>query len=199
MKEDVLEQIVEDHLQSLGYLTRHNLKFKPRFDHENYIRQQDAVHSDIDVIGIAPHKVGPERVWVVSCKSWQAGFDPVAMLDALHGNKKTGGREAWKSLRELWVPKWNESFREAVYHATGERQFHYSIAVTRLNRKQSPEQAADLWINDPIIASRLEDCEFSFLTMRDMWASLQESVTTTVSGSDIGRLAQLLKAAGVTA
>ena len=29
MKEDILEQLVDDYLQTEGYFTRHNLKFKP--------------------------------------------------------------------------------------------------------------------------------------------------------------------------
>ena len=33
MKEDVLEQVVEDYLQSRGYFTRHNVRFKPAPDH----------------------------------------------------------------------------------------------------------------------------------------------------------------------
>jgi hypothetical protein len=32
MKEDILEQLVDDWLQSRGYFTQHNLKFKPRPD-----------------------------------------------------------------------------------------------------------------------------------------------------------------------
>lgn len=199
MKEDILEQIVEDHLQSLGYLTRHNLKFKPAADHELFDRAKDSVHSDIDVIGIAPTRTGPDRVWVVSCKSWQAGFDPVSMLAALREGKDTGGRETWKHLRELWVPKWNAAFREAVLEATGADTFTYSIAVTRLGRRTTAEEAAQLWMQDPTIASNLQGCELSFLTMKEMWRNLQDSVTTTVSGSEIGRLAQLLKAAGVEA
>src|SRR4051794_16498274 len=33
MKEDVLEQIVDDHLKFNGYFTTHNVAFKPRSDH----------------------------------------------------------------------------------------------------------------------------------------------------------------------
>lgn len=199
MKEDILEQIVEDHLQSLGYLTRHNLKFKPTTDHLEFDSSKDSVHSDIDVIGINPTRTGPDRVWVVSCKSWQAGFDPTSILGALRDEKNTGGRETWKHLRELWVPKWNHAFRAAVSAATGESEFRYSIAVTRLSKRTTSDEAAQLWRNDPTIAASLEGCEFSFLTLTEMWRNLQESMTTTVSGSEIGRLAQLLKAAGIEA
>ncbi len=33
MKEDILEQLVDDYLQMRGYFTRHNVKFKPRTSH----------------------------------------------------------------------------------------------------------------------------------------------------------------------
>ncbi len=59
-----------------GYFTMHNVKFKPRKDHPDWIRDKDAVASDIDVLAINPLLNGPDRVIVVSCKSWQAGFDP---------------------------------------------------------------------------------------------------------------------------
>lgn len=40
----------------------------------------------------------------------------------------------------------------------------------------------------------LAGCDFSFLTMQEMWGYLQEQLTTTPASSEIGRLAQLLKA-----
>ena len=36
MKEDVLEQIVDDYLQHLGYFTQHNIRFRPRKDHPDF-------------------------------------------------------------------------------------------------------------------------------------------------------------------
>jgi hypothetical protein len=48
MKKDILEQPVDDYLQGKGYLTRHNIRFRPN-NHGN--------HSDIDVIGYNP-KIG---------------------------------------------------------------------------------------------------------------------------------------------
>lgn len=51
MKEDILEQMVDEYLQHKGYFTRHNIKFRPAGDHAEYDTRQDAVHSDIDVIG----------------------------------------------------------------------------------------------------------------------------------------------------
>ena len=51
MKEDVLEQVVDDYLQTQGYFTRHNLRFKPDPGHPQYVSRDDSVPSDVDVIG----------------------------------------------------------------------------------------------------------------------------------------------------
>jgi hypothetical protein len=75
MKEDILEQLVDDYLQHKGYFTMHNVKFKPLPTADGYVANDDRVDSDIDVVGFNPMLKGPERVFVVSCKSWQSGFD----------------------------------------------------------------------------------------------------------------------------
>lgn len=90
MKEDILEQIVEDFLQSQGYFTRHNLKFKPSPLHQDYVAKMDVVSSDIDVIGVHPTCNGVQRVKVVTCKSWQASFNPETKLKEL--NKPTSAK-----------------------------------------------------------------------------------------------------------
>lgn len=89
MKEDVLEQIVDDYLKFSGYFTTHNVGFRPRKDHPDYVSKQDSVHSDVDVVGLHPRKTGVEHVVVVSCKAWQGGFDASAKLAELRGDKKT--------------------------------------------------------------------------------------------------------------
>ncbi len=55
----------------------HNLRFKPDKSHPDFDSQQDAVPSDVDVVGINPLRTGPDRVLVVSCKAWQAGLNPM--------------------------------------------------------------------------------------------------------------------------
>lgn len=37
MKEDVLEQIVDDYLQFNGYFTTHNVRFRPSSKHPEYV------------------------------------------------------------------------------------------------------------------------------------------------------------------
>src|SRR6267154_241992 len=108
MKEDILEQLVDDYLQSQGYFTRHNLKFRPSQDGTEFVSKKDSNHSDIDVIGYNPHLPGTERVVAVSCKSWQSGFRVKSWLNALEGKKKISGRESWKFFRELIEPKWSQ-------------------------------------------------------------------------------------------
>lgn len=199
MKEDVLEQIVEDYLQLRGYFTMHNLRFKPDKAHSEWAVNQDSVASDVDVVGVNPRINGPARVWVVSCKAWQAGFNPASKLLELHGVKVNAKRETWRHFRELWQPKWAEAFRKAVSDASGEEVFNYSIAVTKLTGKQTQGEASAAWASDPTISANLNGSQFSFLTMRDMWEELQEKLTTTPASSEIGRLAQLLKASGIKA
>ncbi len=191
MQEDVLEQIVDDYLQHLGYFTQHNIRFRPRHDHPDYDSQQDSVRSDVDVVGINPQKRGLDRVMVVSCKSWQSGFDATSRLAQMKGEKKNPKRETWRHHRELWVPKWSEAFRAAIKDCTGRGAFSYRIAVTRLRGETSD------WGRDSNIAENLPGCSIGFLTLEEMWRDLVAGLGTTPASSEIGRLAQLLKAAGL--
>lgn len=48
MKEDILEQIVDEYLLHKGYFTLHNIKYRPNPDHRVFDKQADSNHSDID-------------------------------------------------------------------------------------------------------------------------------------------------------
>lgn len=193
MKEDVLEQIVDDYLKFNGYFTIHNVSFRPAKEHVGYVPDQDSVPSDVDVVGYHPRKHDGARVIVVSCKAWQAGFDATAKLAELRGEKANPKRETWRHFRELWIPKWSEAFRNTIEDLTGEHDFAYRIAVTHLRGDPTA------WETDPTIAANLPGCSVGFLTLERMWATMLEELTTTPAASEIGRLAQLLKAAGLTA
>lgn len=193
MKEDVLEQVVDDYLKFNGYFTTHNVGFRPRADHQDYLATQDSVRSDVDVVGYHPARTGLDRVVVVSCKAWQTGFDATAKLAELRGDKKNPKRATWRHFRELWVPKWSEAFRDVISELTGERDFTYRIAVTHLRGD------ASAWATDPTIAANLGGCSIGFLPLEEMWKRMLTELTTTPAPSQIGRLAQLLKAAGLTA
>lgn len=191
MKEDILEQIVDDYLQARGFFTRHNIKFKPRKDNPQYRSADDSVPSDIDVLGVNPHKRGPSRVWAVTCKSWQSGFRIRAVLDNLSHNKIVSGREAWRFYRELWVPKWSEAFREAVFQETGSRVFTYVTAVTRLSGDRAD------WEGCPRFSRAMGGNPIRLLPLSEMVEDLLPRLTRTPASSDLSRTLQLLRASGV--
>ena len=194
MKEDVLEQIVDDYLQFNGYFTIHNVPFKPSVNHPEYVQALDQTASDVDVVGFNPRLTGCDRVKVVSCKAWQRGFNTSAELKKLQGLKSSGKKQGWRHFRELWIPKWSEAFRNEIEALTGESKFTYVIAVTRL----AGDRDVVAWREHPTIRTNIPGCSFEFLTMEEMWATMLDRVGTEVAGSEIGRLAQLLKAAGLT-
>lgn len=191
-KEDILEQLVEEYLLHQGYFVRHNVKFLPRRDHPDFISNQDSNHSDIDVIGYHPTRTGIDRVKVVSCKSWQGGFDPAVELKHIAGEKVVRGRVAWKSFRELVVPKWSEAFLSAVESATGQREFTYVLAVTKVVGSKTP------WEANASFSNALEGNPVRIVDLREMLSEIYPRLNTTLAGTEIGRMLQLFKAAGIS-
>jgi len=189
MKEDILEQLVDDYLQSQGYFTRHNIKFRPRKEHSEFNSRADSNHSDIDVIGLNPKKGSQERVMVVSCKSWQKGFYINSWLNNLTENKIRNGRESWQAFRELMKPKWSEAFIDAIEEATGTRHFTYLLAVTAVVGDKAK------WENHPPFCAALRNNPIRIIQLTEMIDHIQNMSTTTVASSDIGRVLQLMKAA----
>lgn len=190
-KEDILEQLVEDFLIHRGYFVRHNIKFLPRKSHLDYKAKLDSNHSDIDVLGYHPRRRGADRVWAVSCKSWQSGFHVSSKLTEIKENKKVSGRDAWKGFRELTSPKWSEGFVDAIEEATGQRDFTYVIAVTKL--VGDPK----LWENYPPFCKAMANNPIRVIPLRQMLAKIQDDVRTTLAGTELGRMLQLIRAAGV--
>lgn len=190
-KEDVLEQLVEEFLIHRGYFVRHNIKFLPRKDHPDFISNQDSNHSDIDVMGFNPKLHGPDRVWAVSCKSWQAGLNPEQKIKQIAENKTVSGREAWRGFRELVMPKWSEAFAVSVREATGESSFTYVTAVTRLNG------IAETWEQHPPFVRAMEGNPIKVITLTEMLHEVSGALSKTVAGTELGRTLQLFKAAGV--
>lgn len=190
-KEDILEQLVEEYLIHRGYFVRHNVKFLPRKDHPEFVSNQDSNHSDIDVLAYNPTMQGPARVWAVSCKSWQVGFDPASKLQEIHANKIVSGREAWKGFRELCSPKWSEAFIAAVESATGSKEFTYVTAVTRL---LGP---ASIWEEHAPFKTAMSGNPIKVITLMEMLKSVADSLTTTMAGTELGRTLQLFRAAGL--
>lgn len=189
MKEDILEQLVDDYLQIEGYFTRHNIKFKPRKDHPDFDRRSDSNHSDIDVLGIHPKKEGAARVVAVSCKSWQGGFRVKAKINEIEKNKRVSGREAWQAFRELTKPKWSDAFIDAVEDATGSRTFTYVLAVTVIwgDRRE--------WEQFPMFVDAMAGNPIRMIELSEMLERISKTSTTTVASSAIGRVLQLTRAA----
>jgi hypothetical protein len=80
-----------------------------------------------------------------------------------------------------------------VLDLTGESTFTNRIAVARL---RGISTALDRE-KEPTINANLRGCSFGFLTLQDMWELMLDNLATEPAGSEIGRLAQLLKAAGL--
>jgi hypothetical protein len=190
-KEDILEQIAEEYLLHQGYFVQHNIKFRPSNKHKDYVKQSDSNHSDIDILACHPLRQGVERVFAVSCKSWQGGFDPKAELEAIANNKIVAGRERWKAYRELVVPKWSEAFRESIFQLTGATKFTYITAVTRVKGDRSS------WENHQPFQELLGGNPLRVLDLNDMLRAVLPSLKTTVANTSIGRFLQLVKAAEI--
>ncbi len=191
IKEDILEQIVEEFLIHKGYFVQHNLKYKPAEDHPNYNREEDCVCSDIDVIGYNPHHSDHERVVVVSCKSWQGGFGPEAWIRKMTKGEKMNGRPAWKAFRELTKPKWSAAFVAAIKAATGTDRFTHVTAVTRLKGDRK------IWESHRPFEEAIQGNPIRIWDLREMTETIHSRLTTTLAGTDIGRILQLFKAAGM--
>ena len=168
MKEDILEQLVDDYLQEKGFFTRHNIKYRPDRGHPDYESRKDSNYSDIDVIGVHPHKTGCEGVYVVSCKSWQSGFNPNTYIQAIQQNKIVSGSAAWKGFRELVIPKWSEAFLNAIEKHTGTREFTYVLAVTKVNGDKK------LWENHSPFINAIDGNPIKILDVNQIIEQLEE-------------------------
>jgi hypothetical protein len=102
------------------------------------------------------------------------------------------GRDAWKSFRELVVPKWSEAFLAAVQAATGQQEFTYITAVTKLVGSKSP------WETNPTFIESLGGNPIRILDLREILNSISPSLNTTLAGTEVGRMLQLFKAAGIS-
>jgi hypothetical protein len=191
MKEDILEQIVAEYLWHKGYFVRNNIKFGPREDHPDFVKNKDANHSDIDVLALHPHLHGPERVVAVSCKSWQGGFNPIKWLNAIEQKKTVSGRDSWKGFRELTSPKWSDAFISAIALATGSTEFTYMLAVAHVVGDRG------LWQSHVGFSSALQGNPIKVVTFQEMVTEIDGQLTTTLPGTEVGRMLQMFRASGI--
>ena len=191
MKEDILEQLAENYLHHLGYFTCHNIKFLPSRDDRDYMKREDDVASDIDILAVHPKRKGAERVIAVSCKSWMKGFSPESIIKSIENDKKLSGKPAWKSFRELVVPKWSRSFIAKIEELTGQSKFSYWTLV--VNLKGEPE----IWQNYPLFKTQLNNNPIRLITLEEMINKIMLTINTTPSASELERVLQLINAAGL--
>lgn len=190
-KEDILEQIVEEYLIHKGYFVQHNVKFLPRKDHPDFDKKKDSNHSDIDVLAYHPTLRGRNKVIAVSCKSWQSGFNPASELSAIEVNKIRRGKEAWHGFRELVVPKWSEAFVTAIRNATGTNRFTYVLAVARVIGDKAPWETYQPFI-DAIGGNPIR-----IITFHEIVTEIYQKLGTTLAATEVGRLLQMFRAAGL--
>jgi hypothetical protein len=98
-----------------------------------------------------------------------------------------------EAVWELWMYRWAAGFRDKIEEINGENAFAYYLAVTSLQRDASARTT------DATIRECLGGNPLRFLTLERSWGAVLQAVTTTPAPSEMGRLAQLLKAAGLTA
>jgi len=215
MKEDILEQLVEDYYVSKpGWFVKHNIKFRPLKDHPAYNSKKDSVNSDIDIIAIdgrlKDDKNDLDRVHVVSCKSWQGGFRIKEWLNVLESeasyNKKKPDsfqkKEPWKLFRELISDKWIDSFLRILMQETGQTDFTYIIAVTKINGSEKEKERLE---NSEIIKKRFKkkksNIKIRILTLESIIDHIKKRIedkeTPVIESTDVGRIMQLFYAAKI--
>ena len=190
MKEDILEQLVDNYLQHKGYFTRHNVKFKPLPTAVGFVANDDRVDSDVDGVGFNPMLKNPERIFIVNCKSWQSGFDLSHWIDGIEHNKIYNDREAWKPFRELVKKKWADALINKISDLTGTESFTNVTAVAKLKGPESE------WTEYEMFKQNLRGNPIIFLTLEQILQDLFTNTNTTLAASDVGRLLQVIKASG---
>src|SRR5260370_37757424 len=190
MKEAILEQLVDDYLQSCGLFTAHNVNFHPSKNSPDSLQKDDCVASDIDVVGFHPMRQGADRTWVVSCKSWQAGFDPKKRIELIEKNRRISGRLAWQSFRELVKKKWADGLIVEIQRLTGSERSTYVTPVTKMRGDES------VWREYTLFQANLRGNPIRILTLQEMLSELDTKTNTTVPSSAVGRLLQVIKASG---
>lgn len=185
MTNDILEQITEDYFRSKGYFTQHNVKYRPNKKGSEY-----SVYSDVDFVGINPHKTGKKRVVVASCKSWQVGLDINKFLKILsqNPNKRVAGKEVWKIFRELAHKVWAKALKEKIFKITGQRNFEFYLITTKYKGNKKD------WESFSLFRENLLGCDIKLIDMKTMLLEVYEGIGLTPAHSELSRLLQLIKA-----
>ncbi|TSA36265.1 MAG: hypothetical protein D4R65_02730 [Verrucomicrobiaceae bacterium] len=211
MKEDILEQLVEDWFVARpGFFVKHNVRFRPEKSHFDYVSNRDSVHSDIDILAVATTMKGIARVHAVTCKSWQGGFSPRNWRRELEKEAEYNERslifkprERWKYFRELVSDKWMDAFLDTIEKETGQRNFTYTIAVTKLNGTDCDRAELE---ESAVLKARFQakraKVRIRILPLKELITEYTERInakdTPSLEATDVGRLLQLIHAADLT-
>lgn len=117
--------------------------------------------------------------------------DLTAEVDAILHKKIVSGRERWRAFRELCVPKWSAAFVAAIERCTGQTEFTYVTAVTRLEGSRRP------WEQNQQFRASIGGNPIKVLGLSEMLATVMPKLSATVANTSIGRFLQLVKAAGL--
>lgn len=211
MKEDILEQLIEDwYVTNPGWFVKHNVKYRPSNSHFEFNSKKDSVNSDIDIIAYSALKRRPNNVHVISCKSWQGGLNIKNLCSVLENEAEYNAverdkfqkREDWKKFRELVSDKWIESFINTIEKETGQRDFTYKIAVTKIIGDESfIKYFSDMEIIKKRFKKYSSNIILEIIDLRTIIIQtidrLNNKETPAVEMTDIGRLLQLLNAANM--
>jgi hypothetical protein len=211
MKEDILEQIVEDwQLSQKGCFVKHNIKFRPNINSKDYISSKDSVHSDIDILSInINYDINDyKRVSVFNCKSWQKGFnvkyfyenlmnDAIVTYNLIHGHK------SFKYFREFVIDKWREAFINAIFEETNCKKFTYYVVCTKITNNKNNEK--ELFENSELIKNLFfgngAEINIKIITLAELLYDykhrINKKVTNYTEATEVGRLLQLIEASDV--
>jgi hypothetical protein len=207
MKEDILEQIVEDwQLSQKGCFVKHNIKYRPDPKSEDYDSKKDSVHSDIDILSININD--NNKVSVFNCKSWQEGFnvkyfyenlmtDPKLTYNKIHGHMTI------KHFREFIIEKWTKAFIEAIVEETGSNKFTYYVVCTKIVNNKNNEKK--LFENSELIKnifySNGGEIDIKIITLAELLYDYKErinkKITNYTESTSVGRLLQLIEASDI--
>lgn len=212
MKEDILEQLVEDwFISKSGRFIKHNVKYRP--DQSKIIfndKNKYSVHSDIDLIGIDLFAENDsDKAIVVNCKSWQAGADlkkwlkiiKEGLLEKQKNEKYNIDVKYWKKFREFIDPIWTEAFVNKIFLETGEKSFTYIFAVTKIKKDIVQE-----FINNNLLTQNFKKFGFNVkikvIDIRTIFNEVflrmdEKEVLVTPETTNLGRIIQLFRASGI--
>ena len=212
MKEDILEQMVEDwFISKPGRFIKHNVKYRPNQASVNSKdKNKYSVHSDIDLIGVDMYSENEfDKAIVVNCKSWQKGADlnkwqriiENGILEKGKGGNYNIDVKYWKRFREFIDPEWTGAFTSKVQEETKQNCFTYIFAVTKIIKGNEQD-----FENNTVLTQYFNKLGFNVKVkvydiqhfFNEMYIRMDnKEVLETPEVTHLGRTIQLLRASGL--